>query len=620
MSHATVIPLFSGFYLWLLLVWLLQSVAGVCRVRTRGWVPLLTLGLVSAGILLVRVDGLCLARWAVSFSANFSIPFLGLVAAAVWERSFSQAQLSAREWRSAWAFGLVSGLLLYPLALGVGKFDPYTWGWRFTPLFVAGAILTSILILKRNRFGLLLLLSIIAYRLRLLESTNYWDYVVDPFYCLALIPALGLALVPRKMNLQFQRKADAWLGPPICAMLSFLGQFRRKPTPHQPVRRILVILLSEMGSLVLSHAMFARLKERYPGASIHILLFGRHREVVDLMELAPKENVLTLEDRSLVKFATDALKLLFTFRSLRFDVVIDCELFARISSILSFLSGARVRVGFHPHTQEGLYRGSFINRPVVYNPYRHISQQFLTLANSIESDTVPVGKDAPAQIPDPPPWLKFPPEELSRIALELSADFPSTQGKTLVLVYPSGGALPIRAWPVAHYFELCTALLRDGCAVGIIGLAADKALGQEIVAHCQDARCIDLTGYTRSIRHLLGLFHRAALVITTDGGPGQFAVLTPVPTIILFGPETPLLYRPLGKASHCFHVQLSCSPCLTAYNHRSSPCDGDNQCLKQISPAQVLAKARELLGPVQSPGGNAALPGQAQPTAFQPPR
>jgi len=44
-----------------------------------------------------------------------------------------------------------------------------------------------------------------------------------------------------------------------------------------------------------------------------------------------------------------------------------------------------------------------------------------------------------------------------------------------------------------------------------------------------------------------------------------------------------------------FYLSLSCSPCLTAYNHRNSPCDGDNQCLKKIHPDQVLAKAMEIL-------------------------
>jgi hypothetical protein len=32
---------------------------------------------------------------------------------------------------------------------------------------------------------------------------------------------------------------------------------------------------------------------------------------------------------------------------------------------------------------------------------------------------------------------------------------------------------------------------------------------------------------------------------------------------------------------------MACSPCLTAYNHRDSFCDGDNQCLKVITVAEV---------------------------------
>ncbi|MGH8475422.1 MAG: glycosyltransferase family 9 protein, partial [Methylococcales bacterium] len=87
----------------------------------------------------------------------------------------------------------------------------------------------------------------------------------------------------------------------------------------------------------------------------------------------------------------------------------------------------------------------------------------------------------------------------------------------------------------------------------------------------------------------------AVLLITNDGGPGQFAAMTPIPTIILFGPETPALYGSHSPNAHFFYSGLSCSPCLTAYNHRNSPCDGDNQCLKRISPEQVLAKAREMI-------------------------
>jgi ADP-heptose:LPS heptosyltransferase len=397
------------------------------------------------------------------------------------------------------------------------------------------------------------------------------------------------------MNIAFQRAVDRLVGVPVCAGLSLLHRLGPKRAAVRPPQRILVILLSEMGSLVLAQPMFMRLKALYPGASVHALLFARNREVLDLLGVIPKENVLTLDDRSLGSFVADTLKALRTLRALKLDVVIDCELFARVSSIFSGLSGAAVRVGFHRHTQEGLYRGSFINRPVLYNPYRHLTLQFLTLAGAIESNAVPVGKETADGPCDPPPMLVFPKEELQQVAAKLHAAFAAIKDKSLVLVYPSGGLLPIRAWPLEHYFQLCTSLLNQGYAVGVIGLPADKRFGQALVARCRSPHCIDLTGYTDSVRHLLALFHRAALLVTNDGGPGQFAALTPVPTIILFGPETPLLYGTLGKRCFCFHLPIPCSPCLTAYNHRSSPCDGDNQCLKRIGPEQVLAKAREML-------------------------
>lgn len=397
------------------------------------------------------------------------------------------------------------------------------------------------------------------------------------------------------MNIRFQRMVDRVIGKPICAFFSIVNHLRKKPNVTKPPEKILVILLSEMGSLVLAYPMFMRLKEKYPKAEIFALLFTKNREILDLLNVMPRENVLTLNDSSLSSFLKDSLNTFLSFKKIQFDTVIDCELFSRVSSILAYLSGARTLVGFHCHTQEGLYRGSFINKPVLYNPYRHLTEQLLTMVEAIDSNTIPTIKYVPSIKTYQPPSLTFSEQELNQFFTQLHRDFPKTQNKRLVLIYPSGGILPIRAWPLENYCDLTTNLLEDDFAVGIIGLKADKALGQAITTHAQNEHCIDLTGYTKSVRELLILFNRASLLITNDGGPGQFAALTPIPTIIFFGPETPTLYKPLGDNAYCFYSKLPCAPCLTAYNHRTSACDGDNQCLKQILPSQVIAKAREIL-------------------------
>lgn len=350
-----------------------------------------------------------------------------------------------------------------------------------------------------------------------------------------------------------------------------------------------------MGSLVLANPMFKRIKKKYPGATIHVLLFEKNREIIEILDLIPSENIMTISDSSMLKFFIDSFAVLRKMWTIKFDAVIDCELFARISSIFSFLSGASIRVGFHPYTQEGLYRGSFITRPVLYNPYHHISRQFLTMVEAIESDSVPVAKHTIESSPLESPYLSFDQSEIRNVIDRLHRDFTLLRNKNIVLIYPSGGVLPIRAWPLDNYCRLTELLIRDGYAVGIIGLESDKTFANAIQSRIHDPACIDLTGYTKTIRELMILFHRASLLITNDGGPAQFAALTPISTIIFFGPETPALYGPLDRQTTTFYLDLPCSPCLTAYNHRNSPCDGNNQCLKGIDPEQVYAKVRETL-------------------------
>jgi ADP-heptose:LPS heptosyltransferase len=397
------------------------------------------------------------------------------------------------------------------------------------------------------------------------------------------------------MNVDFQRGIDRYAGAIICRVLSWVHRLRRTPDNPSTPRKILVILISEMGSLVLAYPMFRRLQQTYPEAELFALMFDRNREVLDIMGVTASKNILTIRDTSLLTLFFDIVTVLRSIRRLKVDVVIDCELFSRISSIFSFLSGAPVRVGFHAHTQEGLYRGSYINRPVMYNPYNHIGKQFLTLAAAIESKEVPTSKIAVDFQDLAPPKLSFAPEEISRMQARLRRDFPATADKPLVLMYPGGGLLPIRAWPLENFTWVTQKLAGEGYAVGIVGLAGDKHLARTIQRDIRDGCCIDLTGYTRSLRELMLIFQFAVLLITNDGGPGQFAAMTPMPAIIFYGPETPVLYGPIDEKACVFFEPLPCTPCLSAYNHRKSPCDGNNMCLKQIARDRVLAKAQSLL-------------------------
>ena len=402
------------------------------------------------------------------------------------------------------------------------------------------------------------------------------------------------------MKLSTQRWIDRWIGQLLCALVSvwvrIADSFSGPAAPNPNPRHILVILLSEMGSIVLAGPMFAALRERYPGAALHVLQLKRNQEVARLLKLANAENYYALDDRSGIGLLGDIWRVYRAMRKLPLDVVIDCELFSRISSLMAFAVGAPLRVGFTPHTQEGLYRGGHINRSIPYNPYQHISKQFLSLVDALDQtsfNTMPRNKAAGVREipPDTVLSVDITADELNQYRQKLLADQPALAGRHIALLYAGGGLLPERAWPAAHYVRVARGLCEAGHAVGLIGLREDANLAKDIQSQTASAHCVDLTGYTRSIRELLMLFHAAQLLITNDGGPGHFASLSPIRTFAFFGPETSRLYGPLGPRARAYESGIACSPCLSAYNHRQTFCDGDNQCLKRIAPDPVLADA-----------------------------
>ncbi|MDR2112355.1 MAG: hypothetical protein LBQ62_04530 [Candidatus Accumulibacter sp.] len=94
-------------------------------------------------------------------------------------------------------------LPFYPTALGWGALDPYEWGHDEAlalPLAV-GALALAAWLAGWRASALAFVLALAGWRLRLLESTNLWDYLLDPllaFTALGMLAARGLRRVRRQ--------------------------------------------------------------------------------------------------------------------------------------------------------------------------------------------------------------------------------------------------------------------------------------------------------------------------------------------------------------------------------------------------------------------------------------
>jgi ADP-heptose:LPS heptosyltransferase len=402
------------------------------------------------------------------------------------------------------------------------------------------------------------------------------------------------------MRLSTMRRVDYFVGIPLCFLLTLVVRgmtWVRGPRAHGTPRKILFIELSEMGSTIIASAMIRRVQKRWRETEHCFCIFRKNAASLRLLGLFREECIFRIRDDSLLHMATDVWRFMRFCRREGIDTVIDLELFSRISSLLSLLSGATTRVGFHNYRGEGLYRGEHLTHRVNYNPYHHMSQNFMALVEALEApDELPTPKRV---IPAQPPPVRVPlePDAFAYVQAELQRCYPLTaQHSVIVVNHDAGSMLPIRSWPRERFVALIQRLLAGDPRriVVLMGISEAAESAREITARVADPRCIDFVGRTRTLTDVLQLFHQSDLLITNDSGPAHFATLTPIKSITLYGPETPVLYGTLGEHNVDLFAKLACSPCLSALNHRHSPCV-DNKCLQAISVEQVLREAERLL-------------------------
>jgi len=195
---------FSFLFPWLLITALLQwrlVRPKNQKFKLRGAVLASGIGML---VTLLPVRGIPLGRWLAGLNVHASIPLLVLLAEHIWKRAGGPELLRVRERNLVWSLGAVAGTLLYPLALGLGSFDPYSWGWSLGGLFPMTALGAIVLIWRRNRAGWLLLSAMLAYDARCLESINVWDYLLDPVYWI-----LSVGMAARLMWQKLRRPASA---------------------------------------------------------------------------------------------------------------------------------------------------------------------------------------------------------------------------------------------------------------------------------------------------------------------------------------------------------------------------------------------------------------------------
>lgn len=401
------------------------------------------------------------------------------------------------------------------------------------------------------------------------------------------------------------RRLDRWVGVPLCFLATLgLRLFRlcdlrrlgaRQPATAAPPGRVLYVALAEMGSIVLAVPAIRR-QVRLTAAPPSFVTLAPTRAVFDFLGGEFAADVRVLRSDSLATLCADLWSFARWARRNRIEVAIDLDPGARFSALVALLSGAPRRAAF---AGAGLpYRGQLETHSAACPAQRHMSKNFSDLVQAAlgtqrgsdpGSHGLPAAANAAAAKPPAPAR-------------------PAPAGPLLLIHANVSDPVPQRRWPRQRYFDLCRRLLaeRPDARITFIGAAAEAPAAAQLCADLADRRCGSVAGSV-AIVDLPMLFGGATLLLASDSGPAHFAAHAGLPVVALFGPETPLRYRPLGDTV-TLYAGLPCSPCLSPRNQRASACR-DARCMQAITVDAVLDQLRPRLGlaaPVPSPSAGAA--------------
>lgn len=400
------------------------------------------------------------------------------------------------------------------------------------------------------------------------------------------------------MKLQTMRCVDYWIGIPLCFLSTlWLRLAGPRRGPEEP-RRILFIELSEMGSAILANPAMEKAKREFD-ADIFFLIFQRNVESLRLLSTVPEHNIRTIRETSFRRLAVDTIRFLLWARRAGIDTVIDLELFSRYSALLTGLSGARRRVGFHRFRGEGLYRGEMLTHRVNYNGHIHMAKNFVAMVDILRAPAEELSYCKTGIAEDE---VRVPQATIEQDRVQCMQDlirevYPAHIAgfHRIVLLNPnSSELLPQRRWPSENFCTLA-AMIADEWEDALVlftGSSSERAEALSMQSEVRHPRVRSIAGM-HSLRDLIALYHLASVLVTNDSGPAHFSAITPIRSIVLFGPETPVLYGSLGHTESIF-AGLACSPCVTAGNKKNSACT-DPVCMQAITPARVLASVRAVL-------------------------
>jgi heptosyltransferase-2 len=344
-------------------------------------------------------------------------------------------------------------------------------------------------------------------------------------------------------------------------------------------QRILIVRTDRIGDVVLSLPMIPILKSAVPESSLAFLLRSSTQDLVagqrDL------ETILTYDRNGIEKPFGEMLK---EIRANRFDAVVVTYPTFRLA-MLMFVAGIPVRVG------TGYRWYSFLFNMRVFE-HRKTAEKHEAEYNVSLLRPFGVAEDSRAQ-----PSLVIT-EVARQQAAKALEEMNIGMNRPIAILHPGSGG-SARDWPAERFGQLAALLVADGMQVIVTGGPGEDLLLKAVSDHSGNA--VKLLASPLPLMSLAALIERSHVFVSNSTGPLHVAAAVGTPVVAFYppilqcsskrwGPLTPnrVIFEPLSK---------NCPRC------KGGACQA-NECLAQISAAEVARAVRTMAGKKSSVGGS----------------
>lgn len=303
--------------------------------------------------------------------------------------------------------------------------------------------------------------------------------------------------------------------------------------------RFLIIRGGAIGDFILTVPVMAALRAQWPDAHIEVLGYPHIADLAKGPELV--NAVRSISSRGVATFFADRGEQDAEFR----------EYFHSFQQVISFLYDPdevfqeNVRRAGVKHYLQGIHKPF---EPEPPEPPVHAARQLVKVLESIA-----------VYVEEPVPRL------YTQRAERLVAHdfFKGGPPRPLVAVHPGSGGTG-KIWAISNWVGLCRWLARDRSArLLLIGGEADqvnlKLLQQELTADQP------LVANSLKLPQLAAVLEQATAFVGHDSGISHLAAALGVPSVVLFGPTNPAVWRPLGPKVRVIQGAKEWSPDSAPY-------------------------------------------------------